>query len=204
MGKSDAVNRLCIGLGGNQAGVHSSTTNIHGQFQLGSNYRYLAGSKQQHIHGDVGHGRELEFPPSGGGTFLSGADGTTVISSVTISNGISTAAFYYRDSTVGNPTITGASGLLTPATQSQETVTGPPPSFPPGSIARLSDGNISLVATGALGAPYRLWGSTNLALQPVTNTWTLINSSTITTSPFTNFDLTATNFQQRFYLFTSP
>ena len=144
---------------------------------------------------------------SGGGTFLSSADGTTVISSVTISNGTSTAAFYYKDSIAGNPTLTGASGLLTPATQS-ETVTGSmtsmAPSFPPGGIGRLSSGNISLIATGALGTPYRLWATTNLALRPVISTWTLLNSSTITTSPFTNTDLTATNFSQRFYLFTSP
>jgi len=140
---------------------------------------------------------------SGGGTFLSGVDGTTVISSVTISNGTSTATFYYNDRVVGNPTISGANSLLTPATQ-LETVTSSPPSFPPGSIARLSDGNISLTATGALGTPYRLWGSTNVALKPVTTTWSLLNSGTISVSPFTNFDLAATNYPQRFYLFTSP
>jgi hypothetical protein len=142
---------------------------------------------------------------SGGGTFLSGADGTMVISSVTISNGASTATFYYKDSVAGNPTITGASGLLTPAMQS-ETVTGPnaPPNFSPGGIGRLPNGNISLIATGGVSTPYRLWATTNVTLRPVTNTWTLINSGTITASPFTNYDLTATNFPRRFYLFTTP
>ena len=142
---------------------------------------------------------------SGGGTFLSAVDGTTVINSVTISSGSSSASFYYRDSAPGNPTITAASGLLTPATQT-ETITGAgaPPNFPPGSIARLASGNISLTATGAVSTPYRLWATTNLALQPVTSTWTLISSGTITASPFTNYDLTATNFSKRFYLFTSP
>ena len=56
---------------------------------------------------------------SGAGTFLSGADGTTVISSVTISNGLSTATFYYRDATVGRPTITAACSPLTSATQTE-------------------------------------------------------------------------------------
>lgn len=142
---------------------------------------------------------------SGGGTFLSAVDGTTVINSVTISSGTSSTSFYYRDSAPGNPTITGASGLLTPATQT-ETVTGAsaPPNFPPGSIGRLSTGNISLTATGAVSTPYRLWATTNLALQPVVGNWTLISSGTITASPFTNYDLTATNYTKRFYLFTSP
>ncbi|HTB84178.1 MAG TPA: Ig-like domain repeat protein [Candidatus Sulfotelmatobacter sp.] len=53
---------------------------------------------------------------SGGATFLA-ADDATVVSSVVISNGTSAATFYYRDSIAGSPTITGASGLLTPATQ---------------------------------------------------------------------------------------
>jgi hypothetical protein len=63
---------------------------------------------------------------------------------------------------------------------------------------------VSLVATGAVGAPYRLWATTNLALTPVTNTWTLLTNTTIISSPFTNIDLTATNFSRRFYIFTTP
>jgi autotransporter-associated beta strand protein len=144
---------------------------------------------------------------SGGGTFLSGVDGMTVINSVTVSNGISSATFYYKDSVAGNPTITGASGLLTSATQS-ETVNGTtpntPPNFPPGGVIRLPNGNISLTVTGAVNTPYRLWATTNIALSPVTNTWTLLQSGTITASPFTNYDLTATNFSSRFYLFSTP
>jgi fibronectin-binding autotransporter adhesin len=79
-----------------------------------------------------------------------------------------------------------------------------PPSFPAGAIGAVSGGNVSLVATGAIGATYRLWATTNLALTPVTNTWTLLNSGTVTASPFTNLDLTATNYPQRFYQFTTP
>ena len=80
----------------------------------------------------------------------------------------------------------------------------PPPNFSPGGAARLPDGNISLTATGGLGAVYKLWASTNVALTPVTTTWTLLSSGTVTTSPFTITDLNATNYPQRFYLFTTP
>lgn len=81
---------------------------------------------------------------------------------------------------------------------------GVPPSFPPNSVAILPGGNISLTATGSLGTTYKLWASTNVALTPITNTWTLLSSGTVTASPFTINDLTATNHSQRFYLFSVP
>jgi fibronectin-binding autotransporter adhesin len=141
---------------------------------------------------------------SGGGTFLSGANGTTVINSVTISNGTSMATFYYKDSNAGTPTITAASGLLTPATQS-ETVTNPPassaPGFPPGSVTRLSSGNISLNVTGAVGVAWSLHATNSLTIP---RPWPTIQSGTIGTSPFTINDLTATNYPNRFYYFSAP
>ena len=79
-----------------------------------------------------------------------------------------------------------------------------PPNFTAGGVTRLPDGNISLTATGTIGSSYRLWATTNLVLTPITTTWTLLNSGTVTTSPFTNTDLTATNFAQRFYIFSTP
>ena len=80
----------------------------------------------------------------------------------------------------------------------------PPPNFSPGGAARLPDGNISLTATGGLGAVYKLWASPDVALTPVATTWTLLSSGTVTTSPFTITDLNATNYPQRFYLFSAP
>jgi autotransporter-associated beta strand protein len=90
--------------------------------------------------------------------------------------------------------------------QLQVTAAAPttPPNFPPGGVSVLPSGNISLVATGAVGGTYKLWATTNLTMTPVTNTWTLLHSGTINTSPFTNIDLTATNYPQRFYLFSTP
>jgi autotransporter-associated beta strand protein len=78
------------------------------------------------------------------------------------------------------------------------------PSFPPGGISRQLDGSISLTVTGAVGTAYRLWATTNLALTPVTNTWTLLTNGTISSSPFIINDAGATNKPQRFYLFSTP
>jgi autotransporter-associated beta strand protein len=80
-----------------------------------------------------------------------------------------------------------------------------PPNFPPGGITVSGSGIVSLVATGAVGGTYSLWATTNLALSPVTNTWTrLLTNAIIATSPFTNLDMKATNYPQRFYLFSNP
>jgi len=78
------------------------------------------------------------------------------------------------------------------------------PNFPSGSLAKLPDGNLSITATGTLGAAYSLWASTNVTLTPVTNTWTLLTNGTVGNSPFTIIDNVATNFPRRFYLFTAP
>jgi len=43
-----------------------------------------------------------------------------------------------------------------------------------------------------------------VALAPITNTWNLLGLGTVATSPFTNYDWTATNFPRRFYRFSSP
>jgi hypothetical protein len=66
------------------------------------------------------------------------------------------------------------------------------------------NGSISLTATGAVGTAYSLWATTNLALTPVSSTWTLVTNGTITASPFTIQDTGSTNYQQRFYLFSTP
>ena len=78
-----------------------------------------------------------------------------------------------------------------------------PPNFPANAIS-VSGGTVSLTATGAIGGTYKLWASTNLALTPVTNTWTLLQSGTITVSPFTITDPGANTNKQRFYLFSAP
>jgi hypothetical protein len=81
-------------------------------------------------------------------------------------------------------------------------VPGTPPGFPPGGITLLPGGGVSLAATGAINSPCRLWMTTNAAL-PLAN-WTVLVSSTVSSSPFTNSDLTATNYPQRFCRFSNP
>jgi len=71
-------------------------------------------------------------------------------------------------------------------------------------FAILSDGNFQFSANGANGQNYRVWASTNVALAPITTTWTLLSSGTFNSSPVTFTDTQATNFSQRFYLLTVP
>lgn len=68
----------------------------------------------------------------------------------------------------------------------------------------LGDGNFQFNATGGSGQPYRVWASTNVALTPITSTWTLLSSGTFGGSPLIFTDTQATNFAQRFYLLTVP
>jgi hypothetical protein len=79
-----------------------------------------------------------------------------------------------------------------------------PPSFRPGGISTLPGGGISLTVTGAPGTSYRLWASTNVAAAPIASTWTLLTNGTVGLSPFNIIDPAATNFPQRFYLFSTP
>jgi autotransporter-associated beta strand protein len=68
--------------------------------------------------------------------------------------------------------------------------------------ARLSDGNITFQINGAPGQGYSVRGSTNIAL-PLTN-WTILQSGTITATPYVFTDLNATNYPLRFYGVSSP
>jgi hypothetical protein len=79
-----------------------------------------------------------------------------------------------------------------------------PPVLAPGAVKRLPDGNVSITASGNIGSTYKLWASTNVTLTPIASTWTLLQSGSVTASPFTISDLTATNFAHRFYIFSAP
>jgi autotransporter-associated beta strand protein len=68
--------------------------------------------------------------------------------------------------------------------------------------ARLTDGNITFQINGALGQGYTVRGTTNSAL-PLAN-WTILQSGTITTTPYVFTDLNATNYPLRFYSVSSP
>ncbi len=81
---------------------------------------------------------------------------------------------------------------------------GQPPNFGTGGLSILPGGIVSLTATGGIGSTYKLWASTNVAFAPVSSTWTLLQSGTVTTSPFTLQDSGATNLPRRFYIFSAP
>lgn len=79
----------------------------------------------------------------------------------------------------------------------------PAPSVTPGGVSVTPSGT-SLTATGVVGSTYKLWGTTNLLLSPIATTWQLITSGTVTNSPFTVTDSSATNSVQKFYIFGTP
>lgn len=68
----------------------------------------------------------------------------------------------------------------------------------------LGNGNVQLDFSGPSGAPYRLWSTANLALTPVTNTWSEVASGVFGAVPVTYTDTQATNRPGQFYTITSP
>lgn len=80
------------------------------------------------------------------------------------------------------------------------------PAVPPalGKLSIQPGGTIRFTITGTPGNQYRLWASTNVALTPITQTWTLIQSGTFSTEPIQVEDASAPAYTQRFYILTSP
>lgn len=72
------------------------------------------------------------------------------------------------------------------------------------SSSRLADGTFHLTFSGTSGFGYRVWATTNVALKPVTSTWTQLTSGTFGAGPVSFTDTQATNFTQRFYDITTP
>ena len=118
------------------------------------------------------------------GKFLSAVDGTTIISNVTISNGSSTATFYYNDGNPGNPTITGSSGLLTPAAQIENV------NPPPGLIDHLTvTPSVNSTTAGAgFTATVQAFNSSNVAITDSSLDGFLV---TMTSSGLAQFDANA-------------
>jgi autotransporter-associated beta strand protein len=69
-------------------------------------------------------------------------------------------------------------------------------------VVRLPDGSVSLTLTGNVGQAYTIRGSTNVAA-PL-STWTVLQSGTVTVSPFVFNDSTATNYPHQFYSTSTP
>jgi autotransporter-associated beta strand protein len=70
-----------------------------------------------------------------------------------------------------------------------------------------NSGNVQFTIDGAPGSAgfgYRVWATTNLALTPITSTWTLITNGTFGADPVDITDPTAPGLPQRFYIITVP
>ena len=98
--------------------------------------------------------------------------------------------------------VSNSAGSVTSASATLTVITLVPPALSDFTI--LGDGNFQFSAAGASGQNYRVWASTNVALEPITTTWTLLSTGTFGSSPLTFTDTQATNFAQRFYLLTVP
>jgi len=93
-------------------------------------------------------------------------------------------------------------------TSSNAVLTVNPPTTPSTITAPSVDnsGNVRFTINGAPGSAgfgYRVWATTNLALTPVTSTWTLVTNGTFGAGPavFTN---PASGLPQQFYIITVP
>ncbi len=85
------------------------------------------------------------------------------------------------------------------------TITVLPPSPPViGAITLLSDKTLRFTVNGTPGIPYRVWASTNLALQPITEKWTLIQNGVFTSDSVEVIDPAASTLPRRFYIITTP
>ncbi len=71
----------------------------------------------------------------------------------------------------------------------------------------LSGGNFQLTLAGAAGSAgfgYRVWSTTNLALTPITNTWTLVTNGVFGTGPTVITDPSAATNPSQYYIITVP
>lgn len=93
------------------------------------------------------------------------------------------------------------------ATTLNVTYTPQPPQFNtngPAATVVPNQGGVELNFSGTADQPYRIWSSTNLALFPVTNTWTLVSQGTFSGGADSFTDPAAATNQATFYVITSP
>ena len=102
--------------------------------------------------------------------------------------------------------VSNSAGVVT---SSNAVLTVTPPTTPAtiGSPTVAAGGNVQFTingATGSAGFGYRVWATTNIALTPVTSTWTLLTNDVFGVAPVIYTDTTASGLPQRFYLITVP
>ena len=132
--------------------------------------------------------------PCGGGAVIAGA--TT--SALTLSGvGLADSGSYYVTITNAAPSSTNTS-----ATPSAVVVVSAPTFAANGPVTLTGGGAGQLNFSGTAGSTYRIWGSTNLSLSPITSTWTLLGNGTFVNGVNT-FAIQATN-TYTFFVITQP
>jgi pectin methylesterase-like acyl-CoA thioesterase len=100
--------------------------------------------------------------------------------------------------------VSNAAGTVTSGTATLAVITPVPPAMNTNAVQVLGNGSLQFSFSGTPGADYRVWATTNIALTPVINTWTLVGGGTFGAAPVIFADAQATSFAQRFYTVTSP
>lgn len=133
-----------------------------------------------------------------GGRFSVGPTGALTISNVQPGD----AGTYTLQ--VSTP-ITTENSVAPGTAQTVVTVTVPPtpPDFVSVNGSGLGNGQFLMNYTGTASTTYRLWTSTNAALSPVTNTWTLLTNGTFSGGTDSFTDTNATGSAQ-YYVITVP
>lgn len=103
-------------------------------------------------------------------------------------------------------TISNAAGTVT---SSPASLNVNPPTVGPAlaTTTVLGNGSVQFSISGPAGSAgftYRVWASTNLALAPVTSTWTLLTNDTFGISPTVFTDSDASGLPQWYYIITVP
>ena len=133
----------------------------------------------------------LATSASSTGKFYSDASGTTVITTITINDGSSSANFYYKDTAVGTPTLTASYTGLTSATTTF-TISNAPSVFenfgltgyPTSIVSGVSFGNVNVTAYDQYGKVYTsytgsIWFTTS------DNTWGVLPTNANSGNHFT-------------------
>jgi hypothetical protein len=135
--------------------------------------------------------------PSGSGAVISGSTSAVL----TVSNaGVADSGAAYSV-IVGNPTPNGS------ATSSTATLTVLYSQFGSGTTKPVivnGDHTVQLNFSGSAGSSYRVWSTTNVALKPITTTWTLLTNGVFSGGADSFVDGNAPTFSQRFYTITIP
>jgi hypothetical protein len=135
--------------------------------------------------------------PSGTGAVISGST-SPVLTVSHVANGDSGGNYSVI---VGNPNPSGA------ATSAQAALTVVFSQFGGGGVTPVvvnGDHTVQLNFSGTAGSSYRVWGTGNVALKPITSTWTLLTSGTFSGGTDTFTDTNAPAFKQQFYTITIP